>query len=104
MPDAAGVHRQPATDVGVLGADQNPPRTTEVAAHIIGGELELPGAVQIPGCRALRRKQFEGQPVRASSGVGMLRVNEMRRSTGALFIRAYLAPTGAARSSWSERS
>jgi hypothetical protein len=38
-----------------------------------------------------------------SSGVGVLRVNEMRRSTGAAFIRVCPAPTGECRSCWSAR-
>ena len=63
VPDAAGVHRQPAADVGVLGADQHPPRAAEVAAHVVGGDLELAGAVQVPGRRALGGEQFEAQSV-----------------------------------------
>ena len=49
VPDATGVHRQAAADVGVLGPDQYPARTADVAADVVAGDLEFTGAVQVPG-------------------------------------------------------
>ncbi len=48
VADAAGVHRQAAADVGVVGPDQHAARAAELAADVVGRDLELTGTVQIP--------------------------------------------------------
>ena len=63
VPDATGVHRQAAADVGVLRPDQHPPRAADIAAHVLAGDLELTGAVQVPGGGTLGCEQLETQAV-----------------------------------------
>ena len=59
----AGVHRQPAAEIRVLGPDQHSPRTTDVAADVVGRDLEFTWAVQIECGRALGSEQLESQAV-----------------------------------------
>ena len=40
-------HRQSAAEIRVLGPDQHSPRTTDVAADVVGRDLEFTCAVQI---------------------------------------------------------
>ena len=50
VADTVGIHRQAAADVGMLRSDQHPPGSADIAAHVVGRNLELTGAVQVPGC------------------------------------------------------
>ena len=63
VPDAARVHRQAALDVGMLRADEHPPGAADVAADIVGRDLEFAGAVQIPRRRTFGSEQLEGKTV-----------------------------------------
>ena len=63
VADAAGIHRQAAPDVGVVGSDEHPPRAGERAPDLVGGDLEFAGAVQIPRRRSVRAEQLEAQSV-----------------------------------------
>ena len=72
VSDTAGVHRQPATDVRVLRPDQHPPWATDIAADVVGRDLEFAWTLQIECGRALGCEQFEteavGQVVRYARG------------------------------------
>ena len=68
VSDTAGIHRQPAADERVLWPDQHPPWATDIAADVIGRDLEFAWTLQVECGRALGCEQFEieavGQVVR----------------------------------------
>ena len=62
VTDAAGIHRQPAADVGVFRPDQHPPGTGDVAADIVGGDLELAGRCRFHDAEPFEAKSSKPRP------------------------------------------
>ena len=68
QPDAGGVHRQPAADVGVVGAEDDPPVAPLGRRPLGEHQLELGGPLLLPRRGTPVTEDLEGQPVRVAGG------------------------------------